>query len=71
MGSDLAVLLTEGGPIGGSRLVLALGSRANDFDIPGQLASQLDAGSAAAADHDGGQAPLLGGVVAAAAADSA
>jgi len=36
-GFDLAGqrLLTAGGPVGWSRLVLALGSRPNDFDIPG------------------------------------
>jgi NADH:ubiquinone reductase (H+-translocating) len=36
-GFDLAgrQILTESGPIGWTRLVLALGSRPNDFDIPG------------------------------------
>jgi NADH:ubiquinone reductase (H+-translocating) len=52
-GFDLAGqrLLTEAGPIGWSRLVLALGSRPNDFDIPGLAQRTLSLHSASDAEQ--------------------
>ena len=52
-GFDLAGrrLLTEAGPIGWRRLVLALGSRPNDFDIPGLAARTLSLYSASDAER--------------------
>src|SRR5881394_160483 len=44
-------LLTGAGPIGGSRLVLALGSRPNDFAIPGLAERTLSLYSAGDAEH--------------------
>jgi NADH:ubiquinone reductase (H+-translocating) len=52
-GFDLAGrrLLTEAGPIGWGRLVLALGSRPNDFDIPGLAERALSLYSASDAER--------------------
>jgi NADH dehydrogenase len=52
-GFDLAGrrLLTAGGPIGWRRLVLALGSRPNDFDIPGLAQRALSLYSASDAER--------------------
>ena len=52
-GFDLAGrrLLTEGGPIGWTRLVLALGSRPNDFAIPGLAQRALSLYSASDAER--------------------
>jgi NADH dehydrogenase len=52
-GFDLASrrLLTEAGPIGWSRLVLALGSRPNDFAIPGLAERALSVYSASDAER--------------------
>ena len=52
-GFDLAgrQLLTAGGPIGWRRLVLALGSRPNDFDIPGLAQRALSLYSASDAEQ--------------------
>src|SRR5215472_9779758 len=44
-------LLTEAGPIGWGRLVLALGSRPNDFAIPGLAQRTLSVYSAGDAEH--------------------